>query len=221
MQNIRDALARLDSMEDDHWTQDGSPRIDAVASFLGSSVTRQQIIDAAPHFSRMNTVIPVNKEEPKDGEEGKLRQGEGDEEVVSDNFFDYFLNGDLLEEQDFVLFLNTVPSRKLNELEEILIQQNDQALKAMKMAEDLLSLTKRHLAYTRSRIKAEVPDISNQEAIRAYLQKQQELREQREGVAREVKKLIDIRKLDPRSAIDRAMARKTARGNQRPVRPLK
>lgn len=47
-EQIKDALENLDLDNDDHWTQDGAPRLDAV----GKGVTRQEILSVAPHFTR-------------------------------------------------------------------------------------------------------------------------------------------------------------------------
>tara|TARA_R110000851_G_scaffold268071_2_gene420686 strand:+ start:16413 stop:17270 length:858 start_codon:yes stop_codon:yes gene_type:complete len=50
------ALMRLDPTSDDHWTSDGQARVDVVNASLatlgGDSVTRQDIIDGAPTFTR-------------------------------------------------------------------------------------------------------------------------------------------------------------------------
>lgn len=50
--NIKQALAALDPTNDDEWTADGLPRVEAVAVLVGSEVTRRQITDANPTFMR-------------------------------------------------------------------------------------------------------------------------------------------------------------------------
>jgi hypothetical protein len=55
--NIQEALMSLDSFDDDQWTADGAPKLGAVKDALGESVTRQQVIDVAPEFSRENMEI--------------------------------------------------------------------------------------------------------------------------------------------------------------------
>lgn len=50
--NIKQALAALDITNDDHWTADGLPRVEAVVTLVGSEVTRRQITDADPSFVR-------------------------------------------------------------------------------------------------------------------------------------------------------------------------
>lgn len=50
---IRKAVNLLDSANDSHWTKDGRPACDAVASVMGSgNVTRAQIEAAVPGFTR-------------------------------------------------------------------------------------------------------------------------------------------------------------------------
>lgn len=57
--DIRTALAQLDPQDDEHWTMDGLPRVDAVAVLSGyDEVTRKEITDAAPGLTR-DTPLPV------------------------------------------------------------------------------------------------------------------------------------------------------------------
>ena len=52
-QKILDALLKLDINNDDHWTADGLPRMDAIELIVGSKdITRQQVTAAKPGFSR-------------------------------------------------------------------------------------------------------------------------------------------------------------------------
>ena len=50
--NIKEALAKLDPFDDDHWTADGAPTIAAVTDAFGDKVTRKEITEADPLFSR-------------------------------------------------------------------------------------------------------------------------------------------------------------------------
>lgn len=65
---IRDALMMMDSMDDEQWTNDGSPKVDVVND-LGEleGVTRAMILDAAPQFSREN--FDISQPEPEVVEE--------------------------------------------------------------------------------------------------------------------------------------------------------
>ncbi len=50
--SIRAALQQLDVQNDDHWTDDGLPKVEAVKAIAGREVTRQQITDAWTEFNR-------------------------------------------------------------------------------------------------------------------------------------------------------------------------
>lgn len=53
------ALAQLDPLEDAHWTTDGVPRLDILATMLGvPAVTRAQLRAVAPEFTRENPKLP-------------------------------------------------------------------------------------------------------------------------------------------------------------------
>lgn len=53
------ALAQLDPLEDEHWTTDGVPRLDNLATMLGvPTVTRAQLRAVAPEFTRENPKLP-------------------------------------------------------------------------------------------------------------------------------------------------------------------
>jgi len=64
---IIEALGLMDAMDDEQWTADGAPKVDAVAA-LGDleNLKRQDIIDAAPKFSRENPDVTVEDEGGED-----------------------------------------------------------------------------------------------------------------------------------------------------------
>ena len=51
-EEILEAVMGLSPANDEHWTTDGLPRLDAVENLLGASVTRKQVTNAAPDFNR-------------------------------------------------------------------------------------------------------------------------------------------------------------------------
>jgi len=59
---LKDALGKLDAGNDEHWTTDGAPRIDAVAAFVDGNVTRSMIVEVAPQFTRSNPTLDVAPE---------------------------------------------------------------------------------------------------------------------------------------------------------------
>lgn len=50
--NIKDALAQLDPQNNDHWTGDSLPLVQAVSDLVGKDVSRKEVTDALPGFSR-------------------------------------------------------------------------------------------------------------------------------------------------------------------------
>lgn len=61
-EQILESLASLDPENKDHWTQDGQPRLGAV----GEGVSRAQILEVAPLFSRENPQLPEAEELPQE-----------------------------------------------------------------------------------------------------------------------------------------------------------
>jgi hypothetical protein len=51
-EEILEAVQALDPQNDEHWTADGLPRLDAVENLLGSDISRKVVTNAAPDFSR-------------------------------------------------------------------------------------------------------------------------------------------------------------------------
>lgn len=68
VKQIIDALGTLDVEEDDHWTEDGAPRLDVLNDLL-PAVTRQQIVKAAPRFTRKNPILPDLEAEKAEADE--------------------------------------------------------------------------------------------------------------------------------------------------------
>jgi len=59
--DIKKALKLLDKENKGQWTSDGQPLVNAVSHIIGYEVTRKQITDAWPDFSR-DTVFEEDKE---------------------------------------------------------------------------------------------------------------------------------------------------------------
>lgn len=70
-QQILDALAEVDVGNDEHWTADGSVRVDVVSDFVGEEVTRAQIVEACATFNRKHPELTPETQETPDGDNGK------------------------------------------------------------------------------------------------------------------------------------------------------
>lgn len=62
-EEILEAVLALDASNDEHWTADGMPRLDAVENLLGGNVTRKSVTNAAPDFTRTAAVARVVAEQ--------------------------------------------------------------------------------------------------------------------------------------------------------------
>lgn len=96
---ITEALAQLDHTNDEHWTADGQPRIDVVKAIVGHTVTRQEIVDAAPDFSRA-VAEAAAQAEAGDEDADQLTDGEGDEVDGEDGGDELATDDDALGEDE-------------------------------------------------------------------------------------------------------------------------
>lgn len=65
---LLEALMLVDPNDDNSWTSEALPRVEAVEKILGAPVTRAQITAAAPQFTRTYRTLP----DPKTGETGPV-----------------------------------------------------------------------------------------------------------------------------------------------------
>jgi hypothetical protein len=225
--DVKAALAQVDALDDDNFTADGNVKVDVVSKIAGRSVTRQEIIDAAPAFNKANPVVETTAEaegakapvaETVAADEPEAETPEVELEDIDVSMLREFQNADPMNERDFVSFLGDVPSNNLHGLEEMLIEQQSEVESQISTLEEMRDNVRRSLSYTRSRIKVEIPDVDNQSAIRAFIASQTAQRSAKAETAAKVRSMINVHDLDPRSTIDRAMARRTERGGKRPVK---
>jgi len=121
---------------------------------------------------------------------------------------------------EFMAWIRTVPKEELEGIEAALKEQNDDIGAEINKLKDLQSRISQAVSITRTRIKEAFPNSANQHAIREFIASQAASRAERVGRRNEVLKGIKPDELEHRSPLDAAMARKTKRGTQRPVRPL-
>lgn len=90
---LAEAIAALDPANDDHWTADGLPRMDAIMELTGDpSITRKHVTDAAPQLTRSNAAAAV----PAEGEGAPTGEGDQSEAATEDDAGD----GDEADEAD-------------------------------------------------------------------------------------------------------------------------
>lgn len=214
--DIKEALASLDALDDEQWTQDGAPKTDVVSELVGHKVSRAEIIEAAPKFSRENMVLEDDDEKEPEVET------ETEETVIDNSVLEAFAEMDpMLPEELAAKVLSKIDPMQLESVEKLLIEQIAVSAAKQKEIDEMNRRLKLGLATTRLWIKQLVPDMNNQQAIQEYIKRSQANRAAKNSAIQQIlggAKLSDLVKLDPRAAIDRAFARKTARGGNRPTR---
>lgn len=218
--DIKEALASMDAFNDEQWTQDGAPKTDVVSELVGHKVSRAEIIEAAPKFSRENMVL--EDEEANDDEKEPEVETETEEPVLDNSVLEAFAEMDpMLPEELAAKVLSKIDPMQLESVEKLLIEQIAVSAAKQKEIDEMNRRLKLSLATTRLWIKQLVPDMNNQQAIQEYIKRSQANRAAKNAAVQQIlggAKLSDLVKLDPRAAIDRAFARKTARGGNRPTR---
>lgn len=246
MEHILAALRQLDPLNDDHWTANGDPRIDAVKSFVtdGVDVDRQTIVNAAPDFNRENAANPENlimnkgEEKPKEGSEGSQVLDDDDDEiliedpdlktmdahdlagnadgVVKELIEKALLEGKSLNDQEMLVLMNGISADELP----VFLTLSEMTQNAHQKASDLhleeVKNYRRMVAITKQRLNVVRPEKSNGDAIRDYLVAQQEERIRASKQRQAILKNLDAKSINPLSQLDQAMARKNGRGTQRP-----
>jgi len=224
------ALQQLDPKNDDHWTNDGLPRLDAIKGVSG--LKREDVTAAAPHFTKDNPVFEAPK---ADGGESTSGQGDdaaptpqgdqaqGDDEQGSgdDEQGDQDEQGSADDEDDE---LAELPA-DIDEAEAAVLEAKAKLAEAQEQADaakkvvDQVQAEHDRLVEIRDSQKRPHQDMEDR---MAFIKRQAQMRAERAGASAEILKGLDVNKLDPRSALDRSMARKTGFGHRpRPQLPLK
>lgn len=211
MNELRAALAKLDIANENHWTADGLPRLETVRLLVGnSSLSREAVTQAAPGFSRANpdlsgAVAPAAPA-PAEGEPETAPDADG-QELDPDNSLEAGSNGESEgdtrgpddETEPGAAEAAYEAARKALDAAE---RTKEQALKAVKDAQEAVD----RLVEART---ASTPRHAGQLTVQAYLASQTAQRLARAARA-------SAQPTDPRSQMDRAFARRTARGTTRP-----
>lgn len=226
------ALQQLDPKNDDHWTNDGLPRLDAIKGVSG--IKREDVTAAAPHFTKDNPVFEAPK---ADGGESTSGQGDdaapspqGDEQQAQDDEQgaddqDEQSSDDEQQAQDEADDeLEELPA-ELDEAEAAVLEAKaklaelqEQRDAAQKVVDDAQA---EHDRLVEIRDSQRRPHQDMEDRM-AFIKRQAQMRAERAGASAEILKGLNVDKLDPRSPLDRSMARKTGFGHRpRPQVPLK
>lgn len=230
--NIIEALKDLDPLNDDHWTADGAPRIEVVASSVGDfKVKRKDIIDAAPNFDRTHPFeseeVPEPSSDEQESEEPSLEIKEDEKDILEELVTEIeqeehvdvspFDSTEAL--RSFLKHLKTITKEDAANFVGVVRNELILAGKELENAQVRARTVKKMLDYAKSHALVVDPNTSDAQAIRDYINSQNEARLKRVTRSNAVLKGIRLKDLLPKSPIDNAMAsRKPARGSQRPNR---
>lgn len=227
-------LKALDPQNADHWTNDGLPRLDAIKGVSG--LKREDVTAAAPHFTKDNPTFEVPEAQGGESTSGQgddadptppadeAAQGEGDAAAgddQGDQGGDPPADDDQDDEGDE---LSDLPAEideaeaAVLEAQKVLAEAQERANEAQKV---VLAAQAEHDKLVEFRDSQKLPHQDTIDRL-AFIRSQHEMRARRAGVAAETLKGLNLDNLDPRSPLDRSMARKKGFGHRgRPQVPLK
>jgi len=239
------ALPQLDAKNDDHWTSDGLPRLDVLAKLMKvSNVKRGDVTEAAPNFTKDNPTLAAPEaqggesttgqgadasptpqaDEAKEGAEGEQSGDDAqaaDADDATDPAHDVENHDDEAQDDEE---LGYEPG-EIDEAEAAVLEAKAKLEEAQSAANDAKAVVDKvqaeHDRLVELRDSQKRPHQDMEDRM-VFIRRQHEQRAARAGLAAEALKGIDLSKLDPRSPLDRSMARKTGFGHRgRPALPLK
>lgn len=225
---ITDALSKLDPANDNHWTQDGLPRLDTIKILAGDpSLTREAVTAAAPDFNR----------EAAQAAAGAAQAGAGTTPAAPTDAAppapasaatgaDTTPPAPPAPSESENPVLNPPPLAQDGGDQDDLKARIAEAQLNLSDRQDALQLAKQELSDAQNelaRLEAQLKEspASGGNPITAYLKQQQKNLEARGARKALIKESgLDLKQLakDLKSPLDAAMERKTNRGGQRPVR---
>lgn len=215
------ALAQLDVGNDNHWTADGSPRLDTVRLLAtDSAISREAVTAAAPGFSRAQPTLaqpaqapaapaaggsttPATLEAPAAGNEAS--QGSGN---VAQSSVDTAVAADTVKQDG-----EPSVDERIARIERWL---SGAAQEQAELARDVAQATAALDLLLEAKQKSGEPQ-SLALTVAAYMESQQRARDQRAARMDAMRgvKLADV--LPTKAAIDEAFRRRTGRGTKRPT----
>lgn len=198
---IKMALGLLDPADDEQWTSDGLPRMDAIEKMVEDrSIIRKDITDTDPEFcreiaaQRQSAALPgpVTPEEPKDDQTTQVQVGieTQTQEVNPEEVL-----------KDHILALS-------QEIENLAVEETE-----IGKQKDVLI---KHLRQLQQETNQQHSATADTVARMAFIKSQSQQRAKRHEKGRKIMAIIGKDGLNPQSRLDQAMRRKTARGTRRP-----
>lgn len=202
--NIKQALQKLDPLDDSHWTAEGLPRMGVVEDLVGdSSINRTDVTNAVPEFNREKAPAVT------------LSQGLGSLDsvpAVSTDVEKVIVETSLDKDKDEVYQKLSSQATKLKEELNCLTEEFKKAAEYKKGLESRLQKLEASMLEM-------YPDISNGDAIREYITSQQKIKAQRYSNIKSLMKGIKPEDLRTASPLDTSMKRPTGHGKRKIVYP--
>lgn len=214
MTDLERALLNLDREDDSHWTAEGYPRVDVVASMVGRPVTREELTHAAPTFTRRDAGRVAETEASLDAEqEVECEVPDVDPGVMID-LAHVDVHDDVVTMDTREVFGSIDLVRRA--IEEF-ARQDAELSRRLSVIKDKREDIGRRTALLERALGRMAPREDSRVRIARYQEVQRRNREER---AKRAKAFVDagtsrddvIDEMDPRSRVDRALAsRKPAR----------
>lgn len=232
MSKITEALSKLDPNNDNHWTQDGLPRLDTVKILAGNpSLTREAVTAAAPNFNRQTAQAAAQG--AAQGGAATPVQGGGESQPQAAVQAAPAADGTVATpapaaEPDLPVLAPAALAEPAGDVDE-LEQKLAEARLHLSDCQDRLQLAKQELEDAQNAIAEleaqlkETPKASSN-PIQEYLARQRKNLEERAARKELIRNSgLDLSQLakDLKSPLDAAMERRRDRGSARPVRGLR
>lgn len=223
--NITDALSKLDPANDNHWTQDGLPRLDTIKILAGDpGLTREAVTAAAPDFNRASAQQAAAGAQQAGAGTTPAAPGQPAPQGAASGPSASETQPPAPPESDLPT-LNPPPLAEASDSDNLNARIAEAKLQ-LSDAQDRLQLAKQELSDAQNKVadlEAQLKDTSVGAAnpITEYLKSQQRVLEER-GAKRQLirESGLNLKELAKqlKSPLDSAMERKTGRGGGRPVR---
>jgi len=198
------ALAQLDALDDDQWTADGAPRMEVVQKLIGDEpkVTRQNVTDAAPKFTRENFQLEEKTEVAKADPEFHDEQEK------------------VFDEAQYSTYIATAKPEDLESIEEDIRAELAEVDKFLKDGKDRRDKVMRLLSVVKTRRGSLKPKDDHGSAVREFIDAQNKNRMQKHVRRDSILRGLSPADVQAMSNLDAAFARNTKRGGKRPTRPI-
>lgn len=181
-QKIIDGLLKLDPENDNHWTDEGLPKITALKFSVGSNLTRDDVNEVAPNFTRSNPVfeevqneelsadVPQekqNEQEYEEGEEVLASAGETQEDTSRIGELTVRVNCDV--DTLFSMLGKDLPQVNIEQQTEKELRDLEEQLRDGMTADNILLSAVSQLIETRSKLHANVVEELDRRKPKSHL----------------------------------------------------